>query len=595
MPLNRTFFLTLITFLLCSSWVHGEEIRYRVKFLGIQNREILNSLKNSSQLVSLKDKAPESLTALRRRADDDISKLLKTLHYFAYYDANISYRIEKTDQRTYVIVEIETGTEYQFENLQILWVDKEGKQSSPPNLEQPIKVKDLDLSSEEPALTQSIVKAEEILSYKLRNQGYPYANVHHHEAHANQLHKTVSVNFYTQTGPSYHFGELNVNGHSKVSEGFIRKRVAWKKGDLYKFDLVEQTQRSLLDSGLFSSVTIHSSPSTANKLLPLNITVSERKHRSVGTGLSFSTHQGFGASAEWENRNIQGEGEKLNLLGDISENKQQIGTTFHKPDFLKKDQDLLWILKGTQESTKSYTQQTINLTALIKRKINENTDYSFGLKMEQERNTRTDNDRHLTLMSVPLNFNWRSTDQLLDPIKGQVLNVSLAPFTQVNSSLSFLSDKVSWAYYSPLTQNHNLTFAGWTTLATVSGASRVEIPAPHRIYAGSEKTLRGYGYQTVSPLDSQGKPVGGRSLMVYGTELNWYFNKNISTALFYEVGQVFEESLPRFDKFLLRSWGIGLHYHSFLGAVKLDLAFPMDRRPNLDQSYQVYLSIGPNF
>ncbi|MGK0183828.1 MAG: translocation and assembly module TamA [Halioglobus sp.] len=586
----------MLTILLsCCSWSHGEEVRYWVKFQGIQNSEVLNTLRNASQLVSLKDNAPDSLTALRRRADDDTGKLLKTLHYFAYYDASISYRIENMNERTYVIIQIEPGTEYHFANLQIQWVDKEGEETTPPELTQTIKIKDLELSPETAALTQSIFDAEKILSEKLRNQGFPFASVHHHEAHADLLHKTIAVTFYAQTGPSLHFGELHVNGHDKVSESFIQKRVAWKQGDLYQFDVVEQTQRSLLDSGLFSSVTIHSNPSTVDKLLPITITVSERKHRSVGAGLSFSTHQGFGASAEWENRNIMGRGEKLNLLSDISENKQQVGTTFHKPDFLRKNQDLFWILKGAQESTKSYMQQTVNLTALIKRKINESTDYSFGLKIEQDRNTRTDNDSHLTLMSVPLNYSWRSTDKLLDPTKGQVINVSLTPFTQVNSNLRFLIDKISWAYYSPLTSSHDLTFSGWTSLASVSGASRIDIPAPHRLYGGSEKMLRGYGYQTVSPLDGQNNPVGGRSLMVYGAELNWYFNKNCSTALFYELGQVFEESLPRFDKKLLRSWGVGAHYHSFLGTVKLDIAFPIDRRPNLDQSYQVYLSIGPNF
>lgn len=57
----------------------------------------------------------------------------------------------------------------------------------------------------------------------------------------------------------------------------------------------------------------------------------------------------------------------------------------------------------------------------------------------------------------------------------------------------------------------------------------------------------------------------------------------------------FEETFPKIGTVLLRSWGLGMRYHTPVGPLRLDVAFPMDRRRDVDQSFQVYLSIGQGF
>ncbi len=99
---------------------------------------------------------------------------------------------------------------------------------------------------------------------------------------------------------------------------------------------------------------------------------------------------------------------------------------------------------------------------------------------------------------------------------------------------------------------------------------------------------------TVSPLDRENKPIGGRSIMVYSLETRFKLN-NFGWAFFYEVGNVYNQILPQFFDKQLQSIGLGLHYYTQAGPLRLDLAFPLEPRKGIDKSFQFYISIGQAF
>lgn len=137
--------------------------------------------------------------------------------------------------------------------------------------------------------------------------------------------------------------------------------------------------------------------------------------------------------------------------------------------------------------------------------------------------------------------------------------------------------------------------AAKVNLATIQGAGRHTIPPSERLYAGSESTLRGYNYYTVSPLDKKDDPIGGRSLMIYTVEGRWRASEKWGGVLFYDVGNVYSSPLPQFDKKMLQSVGIGIRYYTPVGPLRLDIAYPLKRRKHVDNSFQVYFSVGQSF
>ena len=134
-------------------------------------------------------------------------------------------------------------------------------------------------------------------------------------------------------------------------------------------------------------------------------------------------------------------------------------------------------------------------------------------------------------------------------------------------------------------------------LGSIFGAGKHEIPPPERFYAGSQNTIRGYRFLTVSPIEKRRhhKPVGGRSMFVYSLELRSRITKDIGLVGFWDIGNVYSDAIPNFERRLLQAVGVGLRYYTPVGPLRLDVAVPLNRRKDIDNYFEAYFSIGQSF
>ncbi|NIP94971.1 MAG: outer membrane protein assembly factor, partial [Akkermansiaceae bacterium] len=71
-------------------------IDYEVTIQGVEDLPALKSLiDKTSLLVTLADNDPETLGALRRRAEGDLPRIRKALNSEGYFNGSASYRIEE--------------------------------------------------------------------------------------------------------------------------------------------------------------------------------------------------------------------------------------------------------------------------------------------------------------------------------------------------------------------------------------------------------------------------------------------------------------------------------------------------------------------
>ncbi|HET9228208.1 MAG TPA: BamA/TamA family outer membrane protein, partial [Thermoanaerobaculia bacterium] len=112
-----------------------------------------------------------------------------------------------------------------------------------------------------------------------------------------------------------------------------------------------------------------------------------------------------------------------------------------------------------------------------------------------------------------------------------------------------------------------------------------------RFFAGGEFSVRGYERRSLRV--EEGDPEE-ETLLVLNEELRFPLPFEDFTGLvFFDAGQVWE-GLGAFDTDLATSLGLGLRMKSPVGLLRLDLAFPLDRRPG-DESYKLYLGFGNAF
>ena len=154
---------------------------------------------------------------------------------------------------------------------------------------------------------------------------------------------------------------------------------------------------------------------------------------------------------------------------------------------------------------------------------------------------------------------------------------------------------LTYCFYFPCWKPDHLVLALRAQFGSVAGAKRKDIPLTKLFLGGSEDDLRGYRYQTVSPLDDDNKPLGGRSAIFTTAELRWRMTRTIGIVPFIDLGTVTNSEIPQFNAKWYKALGIGLRYFAFFGPRRFDVGFPLDRRKGVDPKFKLYASVGQTF
>ncbi len=133
-----------------------------------------------------------------------------------------------------------------------------------------------------------------------------------------------------------------------------------------------------------------------------------------------------------------------------------------------------------------------------------------------------------------------------------------------------------------------------TTAGAINGAALNSLPMTKRFFGGSDDELRGYSFHSVSPLNKNGKPAGGRGVIYETVELRFRLTDSIGIVPFADFGNATTKAYPRLWGKWFKSLGVGLRYFLFFGPLRVDVGFPLDRR-RFDPRYKIYVSVGQMF
>lgn len=558
---------------------------YDVELIGIHDPKAADAVQQVSQLLTLANRRPISLLALKRRSELDVDLFIKAMQACAYYNAKIDFSIDVHAKPVRVIFTFDIGEQYPFHECLV--------SSAEDGTVLPL---DIGVTVGDIAYAEKILDAEERLLHAFAANGYAYAAIQKRDVVADQKKKGISLKFSVSQGPLVRFGAVTIRGNDSVGEEFIRGKMAWQEGDIYDPELVERTRDALESTGLFSSTSIALPATTEESLQPVDIQVTENKQRTISAGVSYTTQLGAGTSLEWEHRNAQGAGQRINAALNLWQIKQEAKLSYTLPDFGSVGQNLIWSAAVDRELTKGYHQTSLKLSGMLERNRGEDLKIGYGAMYQALFASHSTNNGTFHLLKIPLSLRWSRANSLLDPTKGYTLNCKITPSVQIGRHpFAYCPMTLTSTFYHPLTTDERLVFAAKATVGTICGASRRAIPPSELFYAGSENGLRGYRYLTVSPLNSKGKPTGGKSIGILSFETRYRLNDKLGLVGFYEVGNVFASPIIQFKSKQLQSVGAGIRYHTPVGPIRFDVALPLNKRKGIDSNYQLYMSIGQSF
>jgi translocation and assembly module TamA len=575
------------------------DLPYETKIVGAEDSDLADLLDEVSELKTLEERSPASEEALRRRADGDLQRLKDAAHSLGYWSAEFAYEIDTTGDPAKVTVTATPGPLYHVTAVDILG-PKGQKLILPLDPSAPSLMKPGDAARTEPVIT-----TENALLAELGHRGYPFAKAGERKVVIDHSDHTMSVTYTLDPGAAARFGPVSINGLERIDPAFVQNRIRWQELAPYDNRTVDATRKALIESGLFSTVKITPVPDpTDPRQVRMDIDATERAHRTVGIGLAYNTSEGPGARLFWENRNLFGYAESLRLSIDAGQQKNGVGAAFRRPDFLEFNQDLLASAEIADDTPVAYRSRRARLSTGIERRFSPELTGGIALGVEKanvtqlasvDTNTAAQATQHYALVGLPLYLKLDKSDDLLNPTRGYRAQANVTPYQSFSGpNLRFAFERVSATTYQRLTDNDRYVIAAFAALSSIQGASLADLPADKRIYAGGGGSIRAYGYQLAGPLDANNKPTGGKSALELSLEARIKITESIGIVPFIDGGSFYRTSVPHFDGRFLFGPGIGFRYYTPIGPLRLDVATPLNRRPN-DSWVQVYISLGQAF
>lgn len=586
---RKHIFLSIVCALaLVAGGVFADElcVPYKVKVSGVHKRSLRKALLATSQAAGSTKTPPSTMARLSRRAEQDIPRMEAMLESVGYFEREVTCAIETNVSPVLVRYNVQTGPRYHCGNIAIAW------RGDAPHPEPAIG-----LGRGDPAVAAEVIAEEQDLLHELKRTGYPMATAEKREVVLDPGTSQMHLTYALSAGPAARFGPVRVEGLTTVKDEYVLASLPWRQGRSYNIERVEELEEVLLRSGLFSSVRVQRDGEVDDQgLLSLAVGVSERTKRTIRVGANYRADVGFGAKVEWENRSLMRGGERLraelsgNEIGAVSD------VSLELPNILRPQLSLVYGARVAREQPEAYESINARGVIALKRYYREYRWISGGVGLKYSNVEQLGEAEYFNLLFFPLSLDWNTSNDLLDPQRGGRWRSEIAPYHNLAiRDLSFLRGNLERRGYHTFRSLESITLALRLTGGLIYGAGVQDVPADERFYAGGGGSVRGYAYQSVGPVAEDGTPLGGKSLIEVSGEVRYRMSRSLGAVAFVDGGSSFLDTVPDPDEALLWGVGGGLRYFTAIGPIRFDLAFPLNRRKDIDEHFYFYVSLGQAF
>jgi len=541
---------------------------------------------------------PRSLAQSRRRAEKAAEQAISVLRSQGYYGGTVKARIdefisgddEAKRKAPEPVLVIKTGPIFEFSDISLSY------DGEIPDVDKAV-FSEVKLSSGTPAIAAQVVAAELRAVNYLRANGYPEAVARPSKPIVNHVTKTMQVKFVIFAGSKTHFGEIKQTGTANIVKSWPRMIAPFKEGDVFDDRKLNKLASRVTSTGVFDGATavledqiITNSDGTVTRNILLN--VEQGAINTVSGEIGYSTTDGSGVNLTYERRNYIGYAQTLTLSSTLKTNQISVGADYNIPFAWRVDRELDIAGIISREDTDAFTGERISTSALVTQKISSKFKVSAGLGLEASQFKEDDVDVRSYLVDGLLNADYDARDSILDPVKGFFLGVEIIPtYNFGNEDGYYTTAEISGSAYQRVSKS--LVAAGRLQIGTIFGADQSTVPLNRRFYAGGGGSVRGFGFQSISPLDTDGDPIGGRSISEASAELRYHGESPFGFAAFVDAGSVSSSDLPDYSDIRYGA-GVGLRYYTTFAPIRADIAIPINKRDS-DNPFQIYLSIGQAF
>ncbi len=406
---------------------------------------------------------------------------------------------------------------------------------------------------------------------------------------------TAYITYKVMTGNRVKFGKTTFEGLKNVKAEHLAKMLEWQQDECFNKSKVAKTQGILLQSGLLANVE-HKLIESSDGYIDVIFVLSERKHRTIKAGVRFDTDEGLGINADWQHRNFYDEGQHLTVGTNLSSLFKTLYAKFDQPIFLRDDQSFNITTEFKEENLDAFDALKFDASATVRRQIDEQWAAGTGVQYGLSEVEKLGDDELYGLFGIPVFVEHDSRNDVFNPLQGVNFRAKATPFIDtLDVGTYFLKMRVDGSYYSTFERaKWTPTFAIRGAMGSIMGADLEDVPPDERFYAGGGGSVRGYGFQKLGPQIAN-IPDGGRSFVEVSTEARLKFTDTIGAVAFVDGGNAYSDNIPEIGGEMRWAVGLGARYFTDFAPIRFDVAIPLDRRDDVDDPFQIYISIGQAF
>ncbi|HJF74243.1 MAG TPA: autotransporter assembly complex protein TamA [Gallibacterium anatis] len=389
------------------------------------------------------------------------------------------------------------------------------------------------------------------------------------------------------SGKRYRYGNIRFQG-SQIREDYLRNILAIQSGDPYLINDLSELSTDLSASNWFKSVLVQPNIDKQSKKVDLDVLVQPRLKNSYEIGIGYGTDVGPRLQFGWNKPWINSRGQSFSSNFYISDPKKTIEATYKIP-LLKQPLNYYYEISTGYEEEKKNDTDTSGLTLAILRYWNRETGWqnSFGVRARYDNFTQANVSNRTLLIYPTAGFNRTRVRGGLFPYWGDSQKITLNWGNKaVGSDVDFYSAIASTSWIRTYAENHR--FLTRAEIGYLSTNQFDKIPPALRFFAGGDRSIRGYGYHKISPKDKNGELTGANRLFTASIEYQYQVKPKWWGAIFYDTG--FASNRFAFND-LRKGAGIGVRWNSPIGAVKFDIATPINDKDD-SKNIQFYIGIG---
>lgn len=397
----------------------------------------------------------------------------------------------------------------------------------------------------------------------------------------------ANIHLHFSSGKRYKFGAISIPDDG-VEPARIEKIPTFRRGDDFDTNKLGELQSDLSETRWFRSVVVHGdfTHTDDNLEVPIEIIAEPSSRDIVQVGGGYSTDVGLRASLSWSKPWYNRKGHSFETQTYLSEQEQSLRLGYKIP---------------TEKVTTDYFGVQFE-----SKRIDHRDTESFSNDLKFERYWQLDSDWQSTVYVKYLHEEYR---QASEQDQSQLLlpGISFSQVDRKNDQLELNHRHLYSLEYSDshlLSDSRLLRLEGNSVLSwDISESQKLhfrsnvginiakslsDVPSSLRYFAGGDGSLRGYGYESISPKDDNGELTGARYMLTAGLEYQHQVYRSVWLGAFIDVGDAFDDKAD-----WKRGTGLSLIWNSQIVPIKLDFAYGLDA-PEGDE-FRVHFSLGTQF